>query len=532
MKSFSTDFARIPLNILETFVRKYISGLQGEVSGGLILTSDGNSPELNGKVQINRTSLTVVPLKTRYYLSDDVIKLENNKLLFSQFTVMDSLKKQLTLNGAINLIDRRNITADLIVASDHIQVMNTAKKDNPVFNGTIFIDSKLNITGPVQKPSIAGNILLAKGTVINYQYSENLSVSEAEKTITFTSFKEDQPIGKTSPPGVNTVSNLPDVKALIEIDPNSLFNFEISSGYDIVINITGGGFLNYALMPNKTINLNGIYEINQGNAVLKIPGWPRKDFIITPGSSLKWDGAIDNPELHVETTSKVRGSYYNRVEDKNREADFKVYMKLADRLSQLDVIFDVRSEDQYIMSILNTLSTEERMRQAINLLIFNQVDLPDVTSASSYIYDQINSFWESQLNQLTKSAFKNVDVSVGIDTYTDVSKGGGEQQYTSFTYEVKKEMFKNRGSVLVSGRMNDNSPAGSQNDNVIENFIFEYSLDSSRTKYFKVYRQQNWEDLLEGEVTKSGVGFIYRKNYDRLSDIWRQKKKQIKIAGN
>ncbi len=69
-----------------------------------------------------------------------------------------------------------------------------------------------------------------------------------------------------------------------------------------------------------------------------------------------------------------------------------------------------------------------------------------------------------------------------------------------------------------------------QTSNVIENFIFEYALDTARTKYVKVYRQQNYEDLLEGEVTKSGVGFIYRKSYDKLSDIWRRKKKKSGMA--
>jgi hypothetical protein len=73
--------------------------------------------------------------------------------------------------------------------------------------------------------------------------------------------------------------------------------------------------------------------------------------------------------------------------------------------------------------------------------------------------------------------------------------------------------------------MNDASPASQQSNNVIENFIFEYALDTNKSKFLKVYRQQNYEDLLEGEVTKSGVGFIYRRNYDKLRDIWRRKKK-------
>jgi hypothetical protein len=118
-----------------------------------------------------------------------------------------------------------------------------------------------------------------------------------------------------------------------------------------------------------------------------------------------------------------------------------------------------------------------------------------------------------------------------VDTYTD---GGTNQKYTSFSYEVKKEMFNERGSVLLSGHSNYNSPTTEQANAVIENFIFEYALDTSRIKYLKVYRQQNYEDLLEGEVIKSGIGFIYRKNYDRLSDIWHrpEKKKSSKKVRN
>ncbi|MCK7538522.1 MAG: hypothetical protein MZV63_49970 [Marinilabiliales bacterium] len=63
-------------------------------------------------------------------------------------------------------------------------------------------------------------------------------------------------------------------------------------------------------------------------------------------------------------------------------------------------------------------------------------------------------------------------------------------------------MFKDRGSVMVSGRMNDNSPGSTQTSNLIENFILEYALDTNRTKFIKVYRQQDYEDLLEGRSYK------------------------------
>ena len=525
-KTFRSEFKSIPLNILESLTSKYVSRLEGEVSGKLELKSEADIPRLDGEVKFTKTALTVVPLNARFYLNDDVIKLENNQMLFRSFTIQDSLKKQLSVNGGINFKNTSNVTADLQITSDHLQVMNTSAEDNPGFNGSIVVDSKLTISGPIQKPLISGNIVLAEGTIVNYKLTEDLNVSETEKTITFASL--DQDTTETGKATVTIMSGIPDIEASIEINPNSLFRFEISRGYDIGLEITGGGFLNYALLPSKAISLSGTYEISQGRSELKIPGWPRKVFVITPGSLVKWNGPVDDPELNIETTSRVRGSYYNPVDSKNREVNFIVNMKIFNRLSQLEISFDVSSNDQYITSVFSTLSKDERMKQAINLLIFERIELPNMASSSDYVTQQINQFWESQLNQLTKSAIKGVDLSFGIDTYTGASDGGGEQTYTSFTYEVKKEMFNERGSVMVSGRMNDASQAGAPTNNMIENFIFEYALDTGRTRYFKVYRQQNYEDLLEGEVIKSGVGYIYRKSYNRLNEIWRRKKNIVK----
>jgi translocation and assembly module TamB len=527
-KGFHTKFKNLSLNYLAPFLQKYISGLTGKVNGQVDLTFPGVNPELNGSIRLSETGFRIIPLNAKYTIPGDEITIKKNEIIFNQFVVLDSLRKRLNVAGKINMNSRPNPTADLQITSDNLQVMNTTEKDNPAFNGSIFINSKLNITGPVQNPSISGNLVLAGGTVINYRFMEDLAVSETEKTIKFASLRVDQMADMQKRDAVKKLSNSPHLEASIEIDPKSIFNFQINRGFDIGVQITGGGFLNYAMLPNSTMSLSGRYEIQQGRADLKIVGWPRKYFIISPGSYLRWDGKVDDPELNIETTSKVKGSYVNPVDNKSREVDFKVNMKLANRLSQLEIIFDVMSDDQYITSVLSSLSKDERMKQAINLLIFERIELPNMESSSSYVSQQINQFWESQLNQFTKSTIKNVDISFGLNTYTGATEGGGEQEYTSFTYEVKKQMFNERGSVMVSGKMNDNTAAGEPANNMIDNFTFEYALDTNRSKYIKAYRQQNYEDLLEGEVIKSGVGFIYRKNYNRLSDIWRKQKKKTK----
>jgi translocation and assembly module TamB len=518
-------FDNVSLAYAEPFLSSYVSGLNGNISGEMDRTK-----QLNGHILLKQTGFRIIALNAPFTIPGGEIKVQNSRLIFDHFTVLDSLNKKLDIQGNVDVSDPKSMKTDLNISSENLQVMNTTEKDNPSFFGSVFINSKLHVSGILPNPSISGNLALAGGSVINYRYTENLNVSEAQKMVTFARFNEDPSETAKRQNSIRNMSSSPYMEASIEIDPNSIFNFEISRGFDISVSISGGGFLNYAVMPNNAMSLSGRYEIRKGSSDLKITGWPRKNFDITPGSFLQWDGRADDPELHIETVSKVRGSYLNPVDNRNREVDFKVLMKLTNRLSQLDISFDVSSDDQYITSVINSLSNDERMRQAINLLVFERIELPNMASSSNYMSQQINQFWETQLNQFTKSAFKNVDVSFGLNTYKGVSESGGEQEYTSFTYQVKKEMFKDRGSVMVSGKMNDNSAAGDQSNNMIENFTFEYALDTNRSKYLKIYRQQNYEDLLEGEVIKSGVGFIYRKNYDRLSDIWRRRKNKKDAA--
>ena len=99
--------------------------------------------------------------------------------------VRDSMLKQLYVNGNINLNDSKNINADLSINSDNLQVMNTSMKDNPVFFGSIFMNSGIDITGALSNPSIKGTLALESGTNVTYRYKGDETVSEAQKVITF-----------------------------------------------------------------------------------------------------------------------------------------------------------------------------------------------------------------------------------------------------------------------------------------------------------------------------------------------------------
>ena len=89
---------------------------------------------------------------------------------------------------------------------------------------------------------------------------------------------------------------------------------------------------------------------------------------------------------------------------------------------------------------------------------------------------------------------------------------------------MKKSLFNNRGIIEVSGRLHDLNQQPGASDHSLNNVSFEYRLDSASTKYLKVYNEHTYDDVFEGEVTKTGIGFTYRKRYRTFSDIWKRKK--------
>ena len=526
-KVLKSTFDNIQIRLMEPLLTEYANRMQGTVNGDVTLEVENNKSEIDGKISIKEAALSVVPLRSRFYIPDDTLMIKQNQLFFNNFMVLDSLQKQSFVDGDINFQDPENITVNIHASLDKLQVMNTTVKDNPSFFGSIVLNSGMDITGAVKSPSIKGRITLESGTNLTYRQVQDLSVKETEKAITFARLDGNRLQLTTNKNDQVRITQMPSLQTTIEINPKSIFNVEVAGMYNIGVHISGGGLLDYSMLSNNTASLTGQYEIQSGTSELKITGWPMKNFIITSGSNLQWNGNISDPTLNLEATTKVKGAYLNPIDNKNRNVDFIVSMKLTDRISQLKIQFDVNSPDQYISTVLNTLSDDEMMKQAVNLLLFESIQLPGIESSSNYLATQMDSFWESQLNAMTKTSIKNVDLSFGIDTYTQ-STATGAQDKTSFTYEMERKLWKDKASVKVSGRLNDDNPEGQQVNSIIENFTFEYSLDTMGIKYLKLYRNQDYQDILEGQVTKSGVGFIYRKNYPYLRDIWQRKSKKPK----
>jgi translocation and assembly module TamB len=515
-RNFEAQFSDLSLNMVKPFIEDAVSELTGTLSGDVRSTAGNTNELLEGNLNLNDVRVRVTSSNSLFRIPDDNITLARNKITFDRFMILDSLDNELLINGNIDISNRAAINADLDISSPNLLVMNSTQSDNESFYGTILVGTLMTVRGPVTSPKVQGDLSLNKGTEIYYANQISYQLQDMSETVTFinTGLQESSP--KTVAEEV-VAEQRSTIGATVEVDPETIIHFSLQDQlYDINLDIQGGGTLNYSVFSNNQANLSGIYEISDGNADLKIRGWSEKKFSIADGSFIRWIDKMEDPQLQIEAQSTVTGKYKNPTDRRDRIVDFNVVLKLTDRLSALDALFTVTTEDPYLMSIINSMSPEEQMKQAVTLLLFQTINIPGIYTTSNQITDQVNQIVESQLNKLTQTSIKNIDISLGVNSYTSPTESGSEETQTSLSYDIKKDILDDRASIEVSGRLNNSEG----DDYSASNFTFEYRLDSAATKYIQVYRKRSYEDILEGEVERTGFGIIFRKTFDSIRDIW------------
>lgn len=130
------------------------------------------------------------------------------------------------------------------------------------------------------------------------------------------------------------------------------------------------------------------------------------------------------------------------------------------------------------------------------------------------------SFLESQVNSWAANNIKGVDISFGIDQY-DRTVDGATSSTMRYSYQVSKSLFNDRIKIVVGGNYSTDANADENfSQNLINDISFEYFLNKTKTMYLRIFRHTGYESILEGEITQTGVGFVYRRKLRRLGDMF------------
>jgi hypothetical protein len=273
--------------------------------------------------------------------------------------------------------------------------------------------------------------------------------------------------------------------------------------------------------------------LSGGMVKYAMPIIPLKEFNIQEGSYVQWNGDAMNPTLNITATERIRAAV-SQNDGSSRQVTFNVGVAIKQSLENLDLQFILSApEDQSMQQELNRMGEEQQSQIAVTMLVtgmYLNINEAGNSNKKSNLNmgAALNSFLQSEINNIAGSALKSVDISLGMEQYDQNGTGSGGQR-TDFSFRFAKRFYNDRISIILGGRVSTGKDVNTkQSQQFIDNVSIEYRLDNSGTRYIKLFHNKNYESLLEGEIIETGAGIVLRKKMLRLRELFIFKKKKIK----
>jgi autotransporter translocation and assembly factor TamB len=131
--------------IFDPFVKDLVSNLKGTISTDLKLTGQPSAPQLNGKITLANTGVTVNYLKTAYTLNDE-LTVDKSVIKIDKMSLKDVRGHEAIANGTVDLNNLSNPTLNINVKANNFQALNTTFKDNHIYYGTAYGTGNFSFT--------------------------------------------------------------------------------------------------------------------------------------------------------------------------------------------------------------------------------------------------------------------------------------------------------------------------------------------------------------------------------------------------
>ena len=518
------DFAmiRFPLSTVNPFLPAGTAKMSGVLNGSMKISGTDAKPIFNGSLDFDSTAVMLAMTGTPYTFSNVDIPVENNIVKFNQFSIKGCNENPLFVDGTVDISDLADLKLRLGLKANNMMIVNSNRlsKGADVY-GKAYISLNASAHGNMSLLNVNADLKLLSATNVTYVLPSGTSAitnQADEDMVKFVNFTDSLAVAKADSLTRSGMAMFLD--ATLTIEDGSLINVDLSTDGKNRIQLQSNGTLTYAMSPLDNGRLSGRLNIDKGFVRYTPPLMSEKYFTFDEGSYVAFTGDMMNPTLNVHATDVLKANV-TQTGQNSRLVNFDVLLGVTGTLNHMDVKFDLSTNDDItVANELESMSPEQRANQAMNLLLYNVYTGPGTKANASLSGNPLFSFLESQINTWAANNIKGVDISFGIDQY-DRTVDGSTSSTMSYSYQVSKSLFNDRFKIVVGGNYSTDANADENfSQNLINDISFEYFLNQQRTMYLRLFRHTGYESILEGEITQTGVGFVYRRKLRRLGDMF------------
>ena len=119
---------------------------------------------------------------------------------------------------------------------------------------------------------------------------------------------------------------------------------------------------------------------------------------------------------------------------------------------------------------------------------------------------------------------KGVDVNFDLNSDQDYSSGTATNQ-TDLNVKVSKSLFDDRFRVTVGSdfQLEQTNP-GQNASNIAGDVSVDYKLSKDGRYMLRVYRNDQYQTIVQGQVVETGVSFILTFDYNKFNELFRKSK--------
>lgn len=525
----NTTLEHFPLRVANAFIPDQMVTLSGDMDGNLNITGSTEQPLINGELVLDSVAVFSSQYGARFVFDNRPVQIKNNRLLFDKFAIYTTSKNPFTIDGYVDFRDMSRPMANLNMLAQNYTLLDAKRTRESLVYGKVFADFRATVKGPLDGLNMRGNVSLLGNTDVSYVLTDSpLTVQDRlGSLVTFTSFSDTTTVVRQEVPTVS-LGGL-DMVMMVHIDPSVRVKVDLDASNDNRIELEGGGDLSMKYTPQGDLTLTGRYTLSGGLMKYALPVIVAKEFAIDNGSYVEWTGNPMDPMLNFKATDRTRASVSEGENGGSRMVNFDVSVVVKNRLDNLSFAFDVSApEDATVQNELTAMGAEERGKQALYIMVMKTYLGTGPIGGGGGGLGKLNmgsaltSVLSSQINSLMGN-LKNASLSVGVEDHDDSETGS---KRTDYSFRYSQRLFNNRFQIVIGGKVSQGENAMNDAESFIDNISLEYRLDRTGTRYIRLFYDKNYESVLEGEITETGVGIVLRKKLDKLSELFIFKKKK------
>ena len=521
LDGFNAGFAAPVLNSVFSDVSGNING-KVRVSGkkdDIHLASEGTRFD-NLMLKIGYTNVPYF-LSGPFHLSDD-------GLHFDSIAIKDRYEGTGTVTGGIKFNKLKDFNLDTRIRVNKIEAIDMKEDAGESFYGNLFASGIVRVKGPFNAVQLdvdartekSGNLHIPIDNASNAGKSDLLTFKEEEKEIYIDPY--DVMINRIVTENKKKKSDF-GLKLRVNCTPGTEAYLEIDRNAGNVLNGHGQGNLDIEVRPGSNLfTINGDYTLNSGNFHFNAMDIAQRDFTISEGSSIRFNGDVMDSDLDIEGIYSTKASVATLIADTSavaarRTVNCGIGISGKIREPQLTFSIDVPDLDPTIKSkVESALNTEDKVQKQFLSLLISGGFLPDeqsgVVNNTNTLYSNVAEIMAGQLN----SILQKLDIPLDLGLSYQSSESGTN----IFDVAVSTQLFNNR--VVVNGNVGNREYGNSTEGDVVGDIDIEIKLDKPGQLRLNLFSHSadDYTNYLDN-TQRSGVGIAYQKEFDTLTEFFR-----------